>query len=66
MTDEETVLEQSEDLNGCIHQTVRLADGSEVDRVLQYTCSICGAHSARPFPTSAISCFRPECKDGQS
>ncbi len=29
---------------------------------IRYTCSICGAKSDRPFPASAISCMRPECK----
>lgn len=60
----ETILEESE-YKGVVYQTIRSEDGSEFVRQLHHTCSICGAHSERPFPISAISCFRPECKDGQ-
>jgi hypothetical protein len=59
----EIILEESEMLNGAKVQLVRLDDGTEVERVNYYTCSICGAKSDRPFPRSAISCFRSECKD---
>lgn len=59
----ETVLEQSEKLDGTIVQTVRLDDGREVQREYRYTCSICGAvDNDHPFPTSAISCMRRGCK----
>lgn len=58
----ETILEQSEKLDGTIVQTIRLADGTEIIRECRHTCSICGAYSDRPFPTSAISCMRPECE----
>lgn len=59
----EMVLEQSEKLDGTIVQTVRLADGSEVQREYRYTCSICGAvDNERPFPKSALSCLRRGCK----
>ena len=60
----ETILEQSE-YKGTIYQTVRAEDGREFVREFRHTCSICGAFSDRPFPTSAISCMRPECKDGK-
>lgn len=59
----ETILEQSERLDGATVQTVRRDDGTEYQRTLYFTCSICGAHSDRPFPKSAIGCSRPECKD---
>lgn len=60
----EVVLEESEMLNGTTVQTVRREDGTEYQRQCFYTCSICGAKSDRPFPRSAISCFRSECLDG--
>lgn len=64
----EVILEQSEDLDGTIVQTVRMSDGTEAVRRIStkpvfYTCSICGAKSTEPFPKSAISCFRKECLD---
>ena len=59
----EVVLERSEMLNGAISETVRGDDGKEFTRLVFYTCSICGAESDRPFPRSAISCFRKECLD---
>lgn len=63
MTRTERVLEQSEKLDGTIVQTVRLADGAEVQREYRYTCSICGAvDNERPFPTSALSCMRRGCR----
>ena len=59
----EIVLEESERIDGVIVQLVRRDDGTERERKLYYTCSICGASSERPFPRSAISCFRNECRD---
>jgi len=63
----ETVIEQSEKVleGGRIIQvqTVRRDDGTEFQRELYYTCSICGATSDRPFARSAISCMRSECRD---
>jgi len=58
----ETVIEQSERLDGVTVQTVRRDDGTEYQRSLYHTCSICGAESENPFPRSAISCLRRECK----
>lgn len=42
-------------------RTMQRADGSEYREELYYTCSICGAKGDKPFPRSAISCFRKEC-----
>jgi hypothetical protein len=60
----EVVIEQSE-YKGVVYQTIQTSDGREFIRELHHTCSICGAFSDRPFPRSAISCMRPECKDGK-
>lgn len=61
----EQILEESEKLNGVVVQTVRRSDGTEYARECQYRCSICGLPSDRPFPVSAISCFRPDCREGE-
>jgi len=58
----ETILEESEKLDGTIVQTVRMGDGTEIVREYSHICSICGAHSDRAFPKSAISCMRKECR----
>ncbi|MCK1275595.1 hypothetical protein IVB46_10165 [Bradyrhizobium sp. 61] len=61
----ETVLEETQKLNGNIVQTVRRADGTEYQREYAYTCSICGAPGDTPFPTWAISCMRKGCREGE-
>jgi hypothetical protein len=58
----ETVIEEYDRLDGTVGQTIQRDDGTEYTRICQYHCSICGAASDRPFPTSAISCFRDECR----
>jgi len=63
----DTCIEESERIDAArglvTVRTMRRPDGSEYQDELFYTCSICGAKGDRPFPRSAISCFRSECLD---
>lgn len=58
----ETILEESEKLDGTRVQLVRRDDGTEYQREYKYTCAMCGALSNRAFPQWAISCMRDECR----
>lgn len=58
----ETVIEQSERLDGMVVQTVQRSDGTEFSRECPYECSICGAFSHRKFIRGAIGCMRDECE----
>jgi len=60
----ERILEESQRPDGMVMQTRRKSDGTEYVAEAPYVCTVCGAHSNRPFSDSALSCFREECNEG--